>query len=289
MYQRLLYLSLFLAFSASLFAQEEEFPAGIYMEQTFEDLSGKLALYAESDGWGWRSDLCFAGAIIDLGETIALNLYLDAGTQYSFIGGGDEDITTLDLYLVNSEREVVASDVLDDRTPIVDFTPTVSGIYSLRMQLVGCDVGASFVGVALLKKNGPGFSATHYETAYSNLMENSANINSVSSGVYYYAEYNQWSTFGFWLSPTQSATVENLAMGVGTATQWLVSGCQESLTDVNMYLMGEAGNTIKSDVAPDNYPLFSNSSLSDTENYGIKVEAKSGSEAGLIFVSILSE
>ncbi|MEM7575447.1 MAG: hypothetical protein AAF433_21265 [Bacteroidota bacterium] len=288
MKKRLLYLALILAFTVPLSAQDEDFPAGQYMQQTFEDLSAKLSLYAESNGYGWRSDLCFAGAIIDLGETIALNVYLKAGTEYSFIGGGDEDISALDLYLVNSEREVVASDTLDDRTPIVDFTPRTSGIYSLRMQLVGCEVGASFVGLALLEKAGAGFSPRDYERAYLHLLENSGNVNSVSSGVYYHADDNQWSTFGFWLTPGETTTVDNLAMGNGN-TQWLVSGCETGLTDVNLYLLGEAGNTLKSDVAADNFPLFSNPNLPNTENYGVKVEAVAGNKPGLIFVSILSE
>ncbi|MEM8584186.1 MAG: hypothetical protein AAGF87_07955 [Bacteroidota bacterium] len=287
----LLLLSMVLASSALMAQDEDSFGPGEYMLQAFEDINAKLAVYLPNNDadFGWRPELCLAGAVLDVGETIALDLYLEAETEYMFIGGGDEDVTVLDAYLVDESREVVASDVMDDRTPIVRYTPTVSGMYSLRLQLVGCDAAISFLGVALLQSGGGAYDETAFGNVASNLIMSTENLNAITTGLTYHSSDNQWSSFGFYLEPGETTLIENLDMGSETATQWVVSSSQDGLTNTDLFLLDENYNQIDGDEAVDNYPLFSQENLMTGKSYALRAKAVSGTHAGLFAFSILSE
>ncbi|MEL6667445.1 MAG: hypothetical protein AAFO91_03225 [Bacteroidota bacterium] len=271
--------------------EEEEFGPGVYMLQAFEDINSKLSVYLPNNdsNLGWRPELCLAGAVLDVGETIALDLFLEAGVEYVFIGGGDEDVTVLDAYLVSERQEVVASDIMDDRTPIVSYTPDVAGMYSLRLQLVGCDAAISFLGVAILQSGGGNYDESSFTEISSQLISSSENVHTITTGITYHSSQNQWSSFGFYLDPGEESTVENLNMGSDYGTQWIVSASQSTLSNTDLHLLDANYNEIMGDDAEDNYPLFSNENLGLDQNYAIRARAVSGSSPGLFVFSILSE
>ncbi|MEM6397134.1 MAG: hypothetical protein AAF741_12365 [Bacteroidota bacterium] len=280
-----------LAISHSAYAQNEvEFGPGNYMLQALEDINLKLESYlpASNKDYGWRPELCLAGAILDLGETIALDIFLEADTDYVFVGGGDDDVTVLDAYLVSSSKEVVASDILDDRTPIVSYTPEVAGMYSLRLQLVGCNTPLSFVSVAILQKGGGSFDEVAFDEVSSSLIANTARVNASNEGLTYHSNENQWSTFGFFLQPGQESTIENLDLSTEFETQWIVSASQKELQNIDILLLDSSYGFVAGDQADDNYPLFNNSDIIDGESYILQAKAVSGTRSGLFLFSVLN-
>jgi hypothetical protein len=76
---------------------------------------------------------------------------LVAGTPYRFLGACDDDCSNLDIELIDvSTGGVVASDMLADDFPIVDFTPQANGRYIVRMLMQTCTVAPCFAGTRVL-------------------------------------------------------------------------------------------------------------------------------------------
>lgn len=77
---------------------------------------------------------------------------LRAGQAYAFIGACDNECSDLDLYLENAAGGEVDTDVLPDNYPLVEITPPVDGIYTLRIQLKACSVEPCYVGARLVRE-----------------------------------------------------------------------------------------------------------------------------------------
>ncbi len=75
---------------------------------------------------------------------------LVAGTPYTIIGACDGDCTNVDIELIDSRGGVVASDMLPDDYPVVNYTPSANGTYYARALLQVCTVAPCFVGMRVL-------------------------------------------------------------------------------------------------------------------------------------------
>lgn len=74
-------------------------------------------------------------------------LALTAGTPYSFIGACDDDCNNVDIELISmTTGGVVASDMLADDFPIVNYTPSENGQYMVRLILQTCTMAPCFAG-----------------------------------------------------------------------------------------------------------------------------------------------
>jgi hypothetical protein len=82
---------------------------------------------------------------------------LVAGTPYRFLGACDDDCSNLDIELIDvTTGGVVASDMLPDDFPIVDFTPQANGRYIVRMLMQTCTVAPCFAGTRVLNTQASG-------------------------------------------------------------------------------------------------------------------------------------
>ena len=81
-----------------------------------------------------------------------------AARTYRIVGACDDDCSNLDLELIDvSTGGVVASDMLQDDFPVVDFTPQANGRYIVRLLMQTCTVAPCFAGARVLTgKSGAG-------------------------------------------------------------------------------------------------------------------------------------
>ena len=87
-------------------------------------------------------------------------LALTAGTPYSFVGACDDDCTNVDIELISmTTGGVVASDMLPDDFPIVNYTPSENGQYMVRLILQTCTVAPCFAGSRALSGTAGGAPA----------------------------------------------------------------------------------------------------------------------------------
>jgi hypothetical protein len=76
---------------------------------------------------------------------------LTANTGYTFIGACDGDCTNFDIELIDmSTGGVVASDMLPDDFPVVNFTPNANGQFMIRSIMQTCTVAPCFSGTRAL-------------------------------------------------------------------------------------------------------------------------------------------
>lgn len=78
-------------------------------------------------------------------------VHLNGGTPYVFIGACDGDCNNIDIELIDMHTGgVVASDVLPDDYPLVQFTPPATADYMARVILQTCTTAPCYVGMRAL-------------------------------------------------------------------------------------------------------------------------------------------
>jgi len=76
---------------------------------------------------------------------------LTAGNRYTFIGACDGDCTNVDIELIDMNTGgVVASDMLPDDYPVVNYSPAANGSFMVRLLLQNCTVAPCYTGTRAL-------------------------------------------------------------------------------------------------------------------------------------------
>jgi hypothetical protein len=82
---------------------------------------------------------------------------LVAGTPYRIIGACDNECSNMDIELIDMNTGgVVASDVLPDDFPVVDFSPAANGRYMVRSIMQTCTVAPCYAGARILARSAGG-------------------------------------------------------------------------------------------------------------------------------------
>lgn len=82
---------------------------------------------------------------------------LVGGAAYRVIGACDNECSNMDIELIDMRTGgVVASDMLPDDIPVVNFTPAADGQYVVRMLMQTCTVAPCWAGARVLSQGGGG-------------------------------------------------------------------------------------------------------------------------------------
>ncbi|MEM8583276.1 MAG: hypothetical protein AAGF87_03350 [Bacteroidota bacterium] len=86
-------------------------------------------------------------------ETAHHGLKLVAGRTYRIIGVCDQDCEDLDLFLYGDEtiESLLESDQMTDNFPIINFTPTETKTYRIKMGMYTCTIEPCQVGVDVFR------------------------------------------------------------------------------------------------------------------------------------------
>ncbi|MEM9836121.1 MAG: hypothetical protein AAF828_06445 [Bacteroidota bacterium] len=263
-----------------------EWTPGTYMKQALDNTYEKASLMNALSQFSWTEKLCMAGAILDVGETISLNVELTEGVAYTFLGGGDEDVFDLDMYIVARNGEILASDIEDDDTPIPDLIAPYTGVYSVRLQLVSANSSTCFVALSLLSKQGFTIAEADYNQLSEKFFAAGGSIHQVSSGVKWHDVANQWSVFGFLLNNKQSIELENLHLGA--ANHYIFGSADRRVSKLDLILRDEVGQILLEDVADDPYPLLEKKTAAE-RLYTIELTNLRCQQRSLILVGIVTE
>lgn len=256
------------------------------MKQALDNTYEKASLMNALSQFSWTEKLCMAGAILDVGETISLNVELTEGVAYTFLGGGDEDVFDLDMYIVARNGEILASDIEDDDTPIPDLIAPYTGVYSVRLQLVSANSSTCFVALSLLSKQGFTIAEADYNQLSEKFFAAGGSIHQVSSGVKWHDVANQWSVFGFLLNNKQSIELENLHLGA--ANHYIFGSADRRVSKLDLILRDEVGQILLEDVADDPYPLLEKKTAAE-RLYTIELTNLRCQQRSLILVGIVTE
>jgi predicted small lipoprotein YifL len=75
---------------------------------------------------------------------------LRGGTAYRIVGACDNECSNVDIELLDGRGAVVASDMLPDDIPLVNYTPAADGRYTVRMLMQTCTVAPCYAGARVL-------------------------------------------------------------------------------------------------------------------------------------------
>lgn len=75
------------------------------------------------------------------------------GTPYLIFGVCDGDCTVVDLAVVNSAGEVIKTDSDSRDFPVLDFTPTTAGTYTVRITMAECKLAPCYAGARVYRKS----------------------------------------------------------------------------------------------------------------------------------------
>lgn len=115
--------------------------------QILDSYGGQLAQgHRRADGFA--EDIV---APLQPGRDHRANLPLKRGVAYRILGGCDNECNDVDLELLGADGAVLQSDLLTDDYPVVNFTPTADGNFTLRIILKTCTVGPCYVGARVLQ------------------------------------------------------------------------------------------------------------------------------------------
>ncbi len=80
---------------------------------------------------------------------------LSGGVNYRIIGACDNECSNLDIELIDaSTGGVVASDLLPDDFPVVNYSPPANGNYIVRIMMQTCTIAPCFAGARILSGGG---------------------------------------------------------------------------------------------------------------------------------------
>lgn len=115
-------------------------PASAQVPDPFaRDLAQQLARaenVLSQEGYG-RAAGPFAGGLSQRNSR-RYNVTLRAGQDYRIVGVCDSRCGDIDLRVFDQNNAVIAQDLLDDRVPVVQVRPRVTGQYGIELSMYAC-------------------------------------------------------------------------------------------------------------------------------------------------------
>lgn len=260
---------------------------GDYMRQATDNVFEKASLMNALSEFTFSENLCLAGAILEVGGTIAMDVALRAGQSYTFLGGGDDDVVDLDMYVVDRNEVIVASDVEDDDTPIPDFTAAYDGRYSVRLQLVSGQAPTSFVSFAMLTNSGgTSIEEEKFTQISDDFFADGSQLNSTSEGTKWHDLKNQWCFFGVLLDDRASWEFDNLRLG--NEDHLFFATGPEDVKKIELVLKTDEGVVVASQ-AENNAAAVLSAETIDEKRYLLRLTSAESKGKSLVLLGILSE
>ena len=93
--------------------------------------------------------IVWEGGALDDDEAELYEVTLEEGYTYALVGVCDEDCSDLDLALFDGDGMFVVEDVEVDDAPVIEFTVTRSGAFTLDVTMFECSSEPCYYGVGL--------------------------------------------------------------------------------------------------------------------------------------------
>lgn len=202
--------------------------------------------------FGYMGGVCFVGAFLQPSTQAGLTVTLNAGTEYAFVGGGGSTAIDVDIRVANSSGTILASDVQSDANPVVTFTPSYTGSYTIYLRLYSSRQGyGSFCSMALMKYGGYTIPVARLDEALNRITALGSNLNErVSSDTRLNDQQGQWCFWGGVVNSGEDLSISNLNLGYGR--QAIVAAGDSNVSDADLLLTasGERAEDDKTDATP---------------------------------------
>ena len=261
---------------------------GVYMRQaTTRTLSTAKLMESMSSTLGFNNGLCFTGTLLKAhGGSSSITVHLTGGTKYVFVGGGDDDVSDIDITISNSGGTALASDTKNDNFPIVEFTPSYSGAYTLK--LLNYSYKLAFCALAVLEEGGVGLPVDNIDDAIDKIFKLCRNVNNETTRrIWFLDEDNQWCFYGYVLGNSDDQTVNHIRLGGGI--RYVMAAADGNASDIDACIMNSSAEVAyHCDKEPDATPIVRYNS-SEYSEYGIKLTDARSNGKTFVMACILKE
>jgi hypothetical protein len=256
---------------------------GQNMKQSMIRLLAPTSVLLEKSDYGF-TQTAYLGAFLHPGNFSYMTTVLNAGQSYGFIGAGDNDVRDLDIIIEDESGKVVAEDVKDDATPVVQFTPRKTQRYKIKLKLQDARV-ACFCGMVWLRKGGWSVPVRNLDVAMDNMLNHCENVASQRSARFLDVP-GEWAVIGTIIEEGKTHIINDIRLGTGRRA--VTSGGDTVTRDIDLALFedGPSPKIISKDQDDDASPLVQ-CVATKTKRYGLIIKDAKSNGGTLIFTAIL--
>jgi hypothetical protein len=269
-------------------AQAQGKASGTYLTEAVTRVTN-LAGIAKLGNYGYNHDISILAGWVQKGGSLSFNLQLDAGAEYLFLAGGDNDAIDVDLEILDKNGKVVASDMRPDPEAIVTFRPRDTGRYTLRLILDRSQKNVPCVCVAtILKKGGWNVPFGNLDKATGNLTKLLADVDraiaqKANKRLDLRNANNQWAVFGAVLPQGQQTTVTHMTLGQGD--RLFVGVGDGNASHLDLFLLDSKNKQIKGPQGQLDTPFIVY--RPGTGTHGLRIQNRSSFGPTLVMMAVM--
>jgi hypothetical protein len=198
------------------------------------------------------------------GEVRDYPVTMMAGVPYKIAGVCDNDCPDLDIKLLDSRGNELASDSLTDSLPIVNYRPGQAGEYRVRVVMYDCNVAPCSAGLTVMA-TGP--ASTNSGSGTSEFDQQVINqLNTMESNARGMSRLFRSPIFRL----TEGAT-QDYPIAMSAGQRYMIGGvCDNDCPDLDIKLIDPSGNEVAEDTATDSVPIV-NHAPSKSGTYMVRV------------------
>ncbi len=234
---------------------DSEWRPGKFMTQAVARVMASTRKVTEKTEFGLDDgSSCFIGGYVKEEGVLGSSIPLEEGRTYAFLGGGDDDVKDLDLYLMDADGNVVAKDTETDASPVVVFKCKSAGKYRVQMKLVTDKTDASFCVYATLRDGGFDVPTSNLASAYDKLIKFCTIIDDKTKGASFLDEAGELCLVGTILKQGETLTQSGIDLGDGDRA---FLACADSRAqDIDLKVVSSDGDVLREDTDNDANPVL---------------------------------
>ena len=247
-------LAVALALTSSAVGAKDDWVPGKYMNQALVRVMASVRNVTEKTKYGLDdASTCFIGALVVEGKQVTTRIPLKGGTEYALIGGGDDDVKDMDIYLEDPDGNVVAKDDATDSNPVVVYTPKEDGKYKVVMKLVSTRATSSFCCYATLRSGGFDVPVSNLAAASGKLLALCERINDRLGWAAFHDGDGELCLVGSIMSEGQTLTQGGFVL---EDRPYAFIGTADAVAqDIDIKITNDDGATVASDQETDATPI----------------------------------
>ena len=221
------------------------------------------------------------GALLDVGDSATLTQTFRAGERYLVIAAGDHDIIDLDLAVYEqASGRVIDIDRLTDANPVIEFSPTVTGAYTIQMTVFDGHT-AGFASLAIMRDGAPAAPVSDVRATLADLLSYASRAASAAGGGALHWGGGEWALFAGYARPGETLWLEGVSLEPGPHA--IVAVADGSARDIDLRLRNDE-RELAADRGRDARPsIFWSSRFWDA--YRVELENYAGSGSSFVAVA----
>lgn len=229
----------------------------------------------------WRPGLSLAATRLPSGETRTLELTLRQNINYAFIATSGNEVTDVDLYLLDAEGNVLVKDQESDGTPILEFRVSSTGNYRVQVHVAASNTISNFVALSLLQSSGQPVIEGDYRLLNNRFFTASQGLLSATESLRWLDDSDNWSILGFSVQNNEPVDLSNLRL---PPNRYQIAGSADlQFRNLFLYLANMKGEIVAQSNAKTPFP-FLEFQVANSQPQLLRILPKGPQASGLLLI-----